>query len=66
MRKRTDRNASDKIAVDINGLQDILSVGKNTAIRIGEESGAAIKIGRRKLYSVEKINEYMKSLAGSH
>ena len=59
MYKRNNYKTDNKITVDINELQGMLSVGKNTAIRIGEEANAVIRIGKRKLYSVEKIKAYM-------
>ena len=58
-----DNRNVDKIAVDINRLQDMLCVGKRSADRIGEEAGAVIKIGRRKLYNVEKIKTYINNHA---
>jgi hypothetical protein len=47
------------ITVDITGLQEMLSVGRNTADSIGEAAGAVIRIGKRKLYNVAKIEAYM-------
>ena len=66
MHKTKTSNSANKLTVDINGLQDILSVGKNTASQIGDKAGAVIRIGRRKLYIVDKVNDYMKSLAESN
>ena len=61
--KPTNRFSSDqKIAVDIKELQTILSVGQYTASKIGEEAGAVIRVGRRKLYNVKKIEAYMQQL----
>lgn len=59
MKKTRDTVAEPKIAVDINGLREMLSIGETTARWIGEEAGAVIKIGRRKLYNVEKIKAYI-------
>lgn len=47
------------ITVDIAGLQEMLSVGRNTANSIGEAAGAVVRIGKRKLYNVAKIEAYM-------
>ena len=47
----------ERITVDIKQLTEMLSVGRNTALAIAEESGAGIKFGRRKLYSVERIKD---------
>lgn len=59
MHKTNVNETGYKITVDINGLQTMLSVGKNSAAEIGEKAGAVIRIGRRKLYNVKKIIEYM-------
>ena len=59
MQKRNEIDLKNKITVDINELQTILSVGRNTASRIGEDAQAVVRIGRRKLYNVEKIKKYM-------
>lgn len=62
MNKTNVIESNNKIAVDINGLQGMLSVGKNTAADIGEKAGAVIRIGRRKLYNVKKIEAYVQQL----
>lgn len=64
MNMRLRRETNNKILVDVNELQAMLSVGKNTAIKIGNESGAVVKIGNRKLYNVQTIEEYVKQLMG--
>lgn len=56
-------NTVERITVDIKQLTEMLSVGRNTALAIAEEAGAGIKFGRRKLYSVERIKEYMSEQA---
>ena len=53
----------ERITVDIKQHTEMLSVGRNTALAIAEEAGAGIKFGRRKLYSVERIKEYMSEQA---
>ena len=53
----------ERITVDIKQLTEMLSVGRNTALAIAEEAGAGIKFGRRKMYSVERIKEYMSEQA---
>lgn len=64
MYKRNDIEVDNKISVDINELQGMLSVGRNTALKIGEEAQAVIRIGKRKLYNVERIKEYMQEKTG--
>ena len=62
MNKRTDRESNQKITVDISTLQAMLSVGRNTAAEIGKAAGAELKVGRRCLYLVSKIESYMENL----
>ena len=62
MKKTNSIECDNKIAVDIAGLQAMLSCGKNTADKIGEQAGAVIRIGKRKLFNVEKIKEHMNKL----
>lgn len=63
MNKTFNRNDPDVIAVDIEKLSAILSCGCATARKIGEQAGARIFIGRRVLYSVNKIQKYLDSIA---
>lgn len=65
MRKTTTIETDKRITVDINGLQTMLSVGKNTAATIGEQAGAVIHVGRRKLFNVAKVEHYMNALTES-
>lgn len=64
MHKTNIIESDKKITVDINGLQAMLSVGKNTAADIGEKAGAVVRIGRRKLYNVELVENYMRGITG--
>lgn len=57
------REPETMIAVDIEKLSAMLSCGHATARKIGEQAHAKITIGRRVLYSVEKIKKYVDCLA---
>lgn len=50
---------AEKILVDMRELRTILSCGRVTAERIAESAGASIKIGKRRLYNVRKIENYL-------
>ena len=63
MNKTMNRNNPDVIAVDIEKLSSILSCGHATARKIGEQAEARIFIGRRVLYSVEKIQKYLDAIS---
>lgn len=60
---REIREPEKMIAVDIERLSAMLSCGYATARKIGEQAHAKIIIGRRVLYSVEKVRGYLNSLA---
>lgn len=59
MNKTTERQTTEQIAVDIQKLSAMLSCGLATARKIGEQAGAKIMIGRRVLYSVDKVRNYL-------
>lgn len=59
MRKTNNIDCDNKITVDINGLQALLSLGRASADDIGEKAGAVIRVGRRKLYNVDKVKNYL-------
>ena len=59
MNKTKIRATEQPIAVDIEGLTAMLSCGRATARKIGEQAGAKIVIGRRVLYSIEKVKNYL-------
>lgn len=50
---------TNKMALDVNEVMEAFCVGKNTADKIGKEAGAIFKIGRRKLFSVSKLQAYI-------
>lgn len=63
MNKTLFRETNQQIAVDIEKLSAMLSCGRATARKIGEQAGARICVGRRVLYSVEKIKCYLLDLS---
>lgn len=64
MRKQKQIVVANPLTVDFKTLQGTLGVGETTARRIGKESGALIKIGRRSVYRIDKIKEYLESIGG--
>ncbi len=64
MRKTSEADISKRITVNTEELKMMCGCGKDTAIRIGCEAGAKIKIGRRVLWNVAKVQKYMDKLSG--
>ncbi len=60
MRQTKERESNCRLAVDIEGLAAMLSCGQMTAWKIAE---AQITIGRRVLYSVQKVEKYLEAIA---
>lgn len=63
MRQTKERKIQYLIAVDIDRLAAMLSCGHMTARRIAEDAGARITVGRRVLYSVQKVEKYLEAIA---
>lgn len=62
MNKTKERITSQPLTVDIETLAAMLSCGHATARKIGIQAGAKIVIGRRVLYSVDKVKNYLSYL----
>jgi hypothetical protein len=65
MNKTTKNNdiMLEKMLVDTEELKHMLSCGRKTAIDIGEKSMAKVLEGRRVLWNVQKIKEYVYVIA---
>lgn len=64
MNKRNETvNVNECKAVDTAGLQALLMAGRATAVKIGTEAGARIQIGRRVLWNVSKVQQYLDSIS---
>ena len=51
------------ISVDTSGLQTILSCGRSTAVQIGCDAGAKVVIGKRVLWNIAKVQEYLNTVS---
>lgn len=63
MNKTKIRQTEYPLTVDIESLSAMLSCGYATARKIGEQAGAKVVIGRRVLYSVDRVRSYLDCLA---
>lgn len=53
-----------KRLVGIRDFTAYLGVGRNTAMKVGDEIGCKVKIGKRVLYDLQKADQYFDSLTG--
>lgn len=60
----TAKNESSPVlTVDTTALQKMLSCGRYTAVRIGTLANARIQIGRRLLWNIKQIQQYLDDIA---
>lgn len=64
MNKRTPETG-DAITIGLPELMARLNSGRQTAEKVAAAAGAKIKIGRRTVYHVGKIEKYLDQLADS-
>ena len=50
-------------AVDTERLQMLLMSGRKTAVEIGTAAGARIQVGRRVLWNMKKVQEYLDAIS---
>ncbi len=63
MRKTNYLASDDPVCVDISGLQSLTSCGRYTALKIATEAGAVITLGKRKIYNVERVRDYLNKIS---
>ncbi len=56
-------STTDRRTVDTAGLQAMLSSGRKTAVEIGIAAGARIQVGRRVLWNVKKVQQYLDAIS---
>ena len=61
--KKYNLSQMNFITVDIEQLSAMLCCGQATARRIGELAQARVQIGRRVLYSVDKVKQYINAMS---
>lgn len=66
MYKTTSRqiNSNDNLSTSTEGLMSKLGCGYATAVAIGKKAGARIKIGRRTLWNLQKVQSYLNEVSG--
>ena len=65
MRSRTVTDTvGESRLMDTEELRAYTNLGRNNAMKLGEEIGAKVQIGRRVLWDRRKIDEYFNSLTG--
>lgn len=66
MRQRIKREngAENSRLLDTDELRNYTNLGRNNAMKLGEEIGAKIVIGKRVLWDKVKLDQYFNELTG--
>ena len=56
--------AGESRLMDTEELRAYTNLGRNNAMKLGEEIGAKVKIGKRVLWDKVKIDQYLNNLTG--
>ena len=65
MRKRLSTSiTNDSRLMDTEELRAYTNLGRNNAMKLGDEIGARVQIGKRVLWDRVKIDQYFNSLTG--
>lgn len=56
--------AGESRLMDTEELRAYTNLGRNNAMKLGEEIGAKVKIGKRVLWDKVKIDQYLNNLPG--
>lgn len=66
MRQRTKRETAtgNTRLLDTDELRDYTNLGRNNAMKLGEEIGAKVVVGKRVLWDKVKLDQYFNELTG--
>lgn len=62
MKKANTMESGSKITVSTENLAKMLDCGRATAVKIGMAAGARVQVGKRVLFKMDKIEEYLNKL----
>ena len=51
------------VLIDTNELTELLHCGRKTAVEIGETAGARVQIGKRVLWNLPKVKQYVNAIS---
>ena len=57
----SSENLKEKVLVDTEGLKELLCCGRHSAVKIGEQAHAKVKIGKRVLWSTKAVLDFVET-----
>ena len=61
--KKSKGDYETKLTVDTVELQSLLGCGRHTAREVGLQAGACIRLGKRVLWNLQRIQEYLDTIS---
>ena len=58
-KKFDDQQGIEKLTITTDRLQAMLGCGRKSAVQIGDLAGARIQLGKRVLWNVSKVRDYV-------
>ena len=58
-KKFDDQQGIEKLTITTDRLQAMLGCGRKSAVQIGDLAGARIQLGKRVLWNVNKVKDYV-------
>ena len=58
-KKFDDQQGIEKLTITTDRLQAMLGCGRKSAVQIGDLAGARIQLGKRVLWNVGKVRDYV-------
>ena len=58
-KKFDDQQDIEKLTITTDRLQAMLGCGRKSAVQIGDLAGARIQLGKRVLWNVSKVRDYV-------
>ena len=58
-KKFDDQQGFEKLTITTDRLQAMLGCGRKSAVQIGDLAGARIQLGKRVLWNVNKVKDYV-------
>lgn len=57
-----NQKPQEKIYITVREMMQLFSIGRNKALKLGIDANAKVKLGKKNLYNVEKVKDYLANL----
>ena len=57
-----NQKPQEKIYITVREMMQLFSIGRNKALNLGIDANSKVKLGKKNLYNVEKVKDYLANL----